>query len=119
MVHFGLHGAGGALSLPPAQLGREGRTTLRVGFSRHWQPYGHGCCGQAQVSGRGLALGMARRSLFVRVAAFAPVAALASELPATGRIGGGLSSGLAASAVTTAAPMANARKATASLDPDM
>jgi hypothetical protein len=21
-----------------AQLGREGRTTLRVGFSRHWQP---------------------------------------------------------------------------------
>jgi hypothetical protein len=35
---FGLHEKGGALSLPPAQLGREGRTTLRVGFSRHWQP---------------------------------------------------------------------------------
>jgi hypothetical protein len=119
MVHFGLHEKGGALSLPPAQLGREGRTTLRVGLSRHWQPYGHGCCGQAQVSGRGFALGMARRSLFVRAAAFAPVAALASGPAVTGLIGGGLSSELAASALTTAAPMANARKATASLDTDM
>jgi len=62
---------------------------------------------------------MARRSLFVLAAAFVPVAAFASELPATGLIGGGLSSGLAASAVTTAAPMANATKATASLDTDM
>src|SRR5262252_1844209 len=62
---------------------------------------------------------MARRSLFAPVAGFVPVAAFASGRPVTGLIGGGLSSGLAASAVTTAAPMANAMKPPASLDTDM
>src|SRR5215831_14586551 len=62
---------------------------------------------------------MARRSLFAPVAGFVPVAAFASGRPVTGLNGGGLSSGLAASAVTTAAPMANATKPPASLDTDM
>jgi hypothetical protein len=97
-----------------AQLGRDGRKTLRVG-ERHWQPYGHGSCGQAQadVTGResGLARRMASRSLLAAAgAAFASV---------MGGGTGGFTSGLAASAVTTAAPMASAIEPAASLKADI
>jgi anti-sigma factor RsiW len=96
------------------QLGRDGRKTLRVG-ERHWQPYGHGSCGQAQADvigrGSGLARRMESRSLLaVAGAAFAAV---------MGGAAAGFTSGLAASAVTTAAPMASAIEPAASLEADI